>query len=60
MNTKTDRTERLSIVLSNDELTELDDFRFEYHLPSRSAALRELLSMGLVEAEKRRHDAARQ
>jgi hypothetical protein len=42
-----EREERLQIMLSQVELSALDDFRFKYRLPSRAAAVRELLKRGL-------------
>ena len=42
------RDERLQIMLSPDELTALDDFRFKKRMPSRAAAVRELLRRGLA------------
>ena len=42
------RGERLQIMLSPDELTVLDDFRFKQRMPSRAAAVRELLKRGLA------------
>jgi hypothetical protein len=42
------RGERLQIMLSGDELTVLDDFRFRNRMPSRAAAIRELLKRGLA------------
>jgi hypothetical protein len=42
------RDERLQIMLSPEELTALDDFRYQYRLPSRAAAVRELLKRGLA------------
>jgi hypothetical protein len=45
------RGERLQIMLSPDELARLDDFRFQHRMPTRAAAVRELLRLGLgVEA----------
>ena len=44
------RGERLQIMLSPEELAALDDFRFRQRMPSRAAAVRELLKRGL-EAE---------
>ncbi len=41
------RGERLQIMLSADELMVLDDFRFKKRMPSRAAAIRELLKRGL-------------
>jgi metal-responsive CopG/Arc/MetJ family transcriptional regulator len=42
------RVERLQIMLSAEELTILDDFRFKKRMPSRAAAIRELLRRGLA------------
>jgi hypothetical protein len=41
------RAERLQIMLSEEELTALDDWRFAQRMPSRAAAVRELLRRGL-------------
>jgi hypothetical protein len=43
------RGERLQIMLDEKELGALDDFRFKNRMPSRAAAIRELLRRGLVE-----------
>jgi hypothetical protein len=37
------REERLQIMLSPEELQAIDHFRFEHRMPSRAAAVRELL-----------------
>jgi hypothetical protein len=42
------RGERLQIMLSGEELKTLDDFRFKIRMPSRAAAVRELLKRGLA------------
>lgn len=42
------RDERLQIMLSAEELVVLDDFRFKSRMPSRAAAVRELLKRGLA------------
>ncbi len=42
------RGERLQIMLTEDELHLVDDWRFARRMPSRSAAVRELLKRGLV------------
>ena len=42
------RDERLQIMLSPEELTLLDDFRFKHRMPTRAAAVRELLRLGLT------------
>jgi hypothetical protein len=41
------RDERLQIMLDPEELTAVDDFRFAFRLPSRAAAVRELIHRGL-------------
>jgi hypothetical protein len=42
------RGERLQIMLTVDELVALDHWRFSRHMPSRAAAVRELLRRGLA------------
>jgi hypothetical protein len=42
------RGERLQIMLAPEELQVLDDFRFRQRMPSRAAAVRELLKRGLA------------
>jgi hypothetical protein len=42
------RVERLQIMLTEDELAALDDWRFARRMPSRAAAVRELLRRGLA------------
>jgi hypothetical protein len=42
------RGERLQIMLTSEELTVLDSWRFERRMPSRAAAVRELLKRGLA------------
>jgi hypothetical protein len=42
------REERLQIMLTQDELRIVDDWRFERRMPSRAAAVRELLRRGLA------------
>jgi hypothetical protein len=44
---KDPRGERLQIMLTSEELTALDNWRFSRHMPSRAAAVRELLRRGL-------------
>lgn len=41
------REERLQIMLSPEELEIIDRWRFQTQMPSRAAAIRELLSRGL-------------
>jgi hypothetical protein len=42
------REERLQIMLTPEELKALDDWRFARRMPSRAAAVRELLKRGLA------------
>ena len=42
------RGERLQIMLDEHELKALDDFRYQNRMPSRAAAVRELLRRGLA------------
>ncbi len=52
-NTKGDsglaREERLQIMLSPEELKAVDNFRFQHRMPTRAAAVRELLRYGIEE-----------
>lgn len=41
------RGERLQIMLTKEELEALDNWRFQKRMPSRAAAIRELLKRGL-------------
>ena len=43
-----ERPERLQIMLSPDELEALENWRFDKRMPSRAAAVRELLRRGLA------------
>ena len=42
------RGERLQIMLAPEELAAIDDFRFKHRMPTRAAAVRELLKFGLA------------
>lgn len=42
------RGERLQIMLSAEELTLIDNFRFAKRMPSRAATVRELFKRGLT------------
>ena len=42
------RGERLQIMLTDDELKAVDDWRFKTRMPSRASAVRELLKRGLA------------
>jgi hypothetical protein len=41
------RTERLQVILSAEEIAVIDEFRFHARMPTRAAAVRELLRRGL-------------
>jgi hypothetical protein len=43
-----DRDIRMQIMLDNRELQAIDQWRFDKRMPSRSAAMRELLRRGLA------------
>jgi hypothetical protein len=45
---KNPRGERLQLMLTPEELSVLDDFRFKTRMPSRASAVRELLRRGLA------------
>jgi hypothetical protein len=45
---ETDRTYRLQVELSDDEMRAIEDFWLREHLPSKSAAVRELLRRALA------------
>ncbi len=45
--TELNRGERLQIMLTEGEVAALDDWRFSRRMPSRAAAVRELLKRGL-------------
>jgi hypothetical protein len=42
------REQRLQIMLTEEELAAIDDWRFERRMPTRAAAVRELLKRGLT------------
>lgn len=42
------RGERLQIMLTEEELKAVDDWRFQKRMPSRASAVRELLKRGLA------------
>jgi hypothetical protein len=47
------RETRLQIMLDDEELSAIEDWRFKQRMPSRAAAIRQLLRLGLqVEAGK--------
>ena len=42
------RAERLQIIVTAEELTALDDWRFANRMPPRAAAIRELMKRGMA------------
>jgi hypothetical protein len=42
------RGERLQLMLAPEEIGAIDDFRFNNRMPSRAAAIRELMRRGLA------------
>jgi hypothetical protein len=42
-----ERTERIQFNVSPDEITAIDEFRFQTRMPNRATAIRELLRRGL-------------
>lgn len=42
------REQRLQIMLTEEELQAIDDWRFQRRMPTRAAAVRELLRRGLA------------
>ena len=42
------RRQRLQILVAADELNAVENFRFDHHMPSRAAAVRELLRRGIA------------
>lgn len=45
------RNERIQLMLDEDELEAIDSWRFENRLPSRAAAIRELIKRGILNRE---------
>lgn len=45
------RTEKLQLMLDEVELKAIDEWRFEHRMPTRAAAIRELLRRGLLATE---------
>ncbi|MEO1135292.1 MAG: hypothetical protein AAFW68_01615 [Pseudomonadota bacterium] len=45
------RTEKLQLMLDEVELKAIDEWRFEHRMPTRAAAIRELLRRGLLSSE---------
>lgn len=53
------RETRLQIMLDDEELAAIEDWRFKHHMPSRAAAVRHLLRLGLTVAQRRADPAKR-
>jgi len=53
-----ERPERIQMMLSGPELAAIDNFRFEHRMPSRAAALREILRRGLSVRDQVQADGA--
>jgi len=47
------RTEKLQLMLNDEELTAIDDWRFDHRIPTRAATIRELVRRGLRSTESR-------
>lgn len=45
---------RYTVVVDEELLKEIDDFRFEHRYPSRSAATLELIRLGMEQLKKER------
>ena len=45
------RTEKLQLMLNDEELTAIDDWRFDHRIPTRAATIRELVRRGLRSSE---------
>ena len=49
---KRKRRKRLQVIVPANELATIDEFRYQTRMPSRAAAVRELLKRGLDSADK--------
>lgn len=47
---KQKRSQRLLVMLTDDELKVIDEWRFQQRMPSRAAAIRELVRRGLADS----------
>ena len=50
--TKRKRTERVQLMVSADELSAINEFRFHARMPNLAAAVRELIKRGMVSVKK--------
>ena len=46
----------ISVVLDDEMLEKVDDYRFENRISSRSKALNELIKKGIIELEKEQEE----
>ena len=46
------RTEKIQVMLDDSELAAIDDWRFDNRVPSRAAAIRELIRRGLLTSKE--------
>ena len=53
------RTHRIQVQLTEDELALLDKWRFGNSIPSRAAAIRDLIRIGLADTSDRDEPASR-
>lgn len=53
------RETRLQIMLEESELAAIDAWRFKHHMPSRAAAIRHLLRLGLGVTQERANPGMR-
>lgn len=47
---------RYTVIVDEEMLKEIDDFRFENRYPSRSAATLELIQLGMEQLKKEREE----
>ncbi len=52
------RLSKLQVLVTDTELKDIDDWRFENRADNRSSAVRELIALGLRYSEKHSDDAA--
>jgi len=52
MTSKLEQTGRLQVDIPLDELKAIEDFRFRHRMPTRTAAVRELIRRGLATSKK--------
>ena len=46
------RSQRVQVMMSHDEMAEIEDFRYRTRMPSQASAVRELLRRGLAAIKK--------